>query len=97
MADFQGIFCRPFPPSVLIIEGVGGMGGRVGWGGVGWGGVGRGGVGREVAKTTPRDTLSSHDAHTVANDTSVGQIASGSKSRSPLPNWRPPWVPLFQP
>ena len=38
MADFQGIFCRPFPPSVLIIEGVGGMGG-------GWGGVGRGGVG----------------------------------------------------
>ena len=46
MADFQGIFCRPFLPSVLIIEGVGGMGGGVGWGG----------TGREVAKTTPRNT-----------------------------------------
>ena len=55
MADFQGIFCRPFPPSVLIIDGVGGMGGGVGWGGTGRGGVGW--VGREVAKTTPRDTL----------------------------------------
>ena len=40
MAEFQGIFCRPFLPSVLIIEGVGGMGG-------GGGGVGRGGVGGE--------------------------------------------------
>ena len=52
MAEFQGIFCRPFLPSVLIIEGVGGMGGGVGWGGTGRGGWG----GREVAKTTPRDT-----------------------------------------
>ena len=49
MAEFQGIFCHPFLPSVLIIEGVGGMGGGVGWDGEGW-------VGREVAKTTPRDT-----------------------------------------
>ena len=40
MAEFQGIFCRPFLPSVLIIEGVGGMGGGVGRGGVGRGGVG---------------------------------------------------------
>ena len=43
MAKFQGIFCRPFLPSVLIIEGVGELGGRAG--GVGWGGVG-GWVGR---------------------------------------------------
>ena len=42
MADFQGIFCRPFPPSALIIEGVCGMGG-----GAGWGGTERGGVGGE--------------------------------------------------
>ena len=52
MAEFQGIFCRPFLPSVLIIEGVGGWDGRrggVGWDGEGW-------VGREVAKTTPKDT-----------------------------------------
>ena len=49
MAEFQGNFCRPFLPSVLIIAGVGGMGGRVGWDGKGW-------VGRKVAKTTPRDT-----------------------------------------
>ena len=64
MAEFQGIFCCPVLPSVLMIEGVGGMGGGVGWDGVGWGGMGRGGmgwggvgwVGREVAKTTPRDT-----------------------------------------
>ena len=41
MAEFQGIFCRPFLLSVLIIEGVGGMGGEVGLGGTGrgeWGG-----------------------------------------------------------
>ena len=46
MADFQGIFCRPFLPSVLIIEGVGRMGGGAGRGGVergGVGGIGRGG------------------------------------------------------
>ena len=35
MAEFQGIFCCPFLPSVLIIEGVGGMGGGVGWDGEG--------------------------------------------------------------
>ena len=40
MAEFQGIFCRPFLPSVLIIEGVGGMGGGVRWGGMGRGGWG---------------------------------------------------------
>ena len=49
MAEFQGIFCDPFLPSVLIIEGVGGMGSRVGW-------DGEGRVVRKVAKTTPRDT-----------------------------------------
>ena len=36
MVEFQGIFCHPFLPSVLMIEGVGG----VGWDGEGWGGVG---------------------------------------------------------
>ena len=90
MAEFQGIFCHPFLPSVLIIEGVGGMGGRVGWGGVGRGGVGGG-------KNHPLGhPMSSHDAHTVANNTTVGHTASGSKYRSPLSNWHPPWVPLFQ-
>ena len=52
MAEFQSIFCRPFLPSVLIIEGLGGMGGGVGK--VGWDRKGL--VGKEVAKTTPRDT-----------------------------------------
>ena len=46
MAEFQGIFCRLFLPSVLIIEGVGGMGG-----GEGWGGTGRGGWGGRWQKT----------------------------------------------
>ena len=41
MAEFQGIFYRPFLPSVLIIEGVGGMEGGVGWGGVGGEGSGK--------------------------------------------------------
>ena len=52
MAEFQGNFCRPFLPLVLIIEGSGwdGRRGEVGWDREGW-------VGREVAKTTPRDTL----------------------------------------
>ena len=41
MAEFQGIFCCPFLPSVLIIEeGVDGMGGRVGWRVMGRGGRG---------------------------------------------------------
>ena len=47
MAELHGIFCHPFLPSILIIEGVGGMGGGAGWGGVGlW----------EVAKTPVWDT-----------------------------------------
>ena len=46
MVEFQGIFCQPFLPSVLIIEGVGGMDGRVGWGGMGRGGVGGEGGGK---------------------------------------------------
>ena len=40
MAELHDIFCHPFLPSVLLIEGLGGMGqggvggvGRVGWGG----------------------------------------------------------------
>ena len=53
MAEFQGIFRRPFLPSVLIIERVGGLGGGVGWDGkggwvvwvAGWVGRVRGGVG----------------------------------------------------
>ena len=41
--------------------------------------------------------MSSYDAHTVTNDTSGPHIVSGSKHRSPLPNWHPPWVLMFQP
>ena len=37
MARFHGTLCRPFLPSVLIIEGMGGMGYGAGWGGMGWG------------------------------------------------------------
>ena len=92
MAEFHGIFCRPFLPSVLIIEGVGEMGG-----GARWGRMGRSGWGGRWKNHPVGHPMSSHDAHTVANDTPVGHITSGSKSRSPLPNWRPPWVPLFQP
>ena len=92
MAEFNGIFCCPFLLSVLIIEGW--VGWVAGWGGVGWGEVGGVGGGKNYPLGHP---MSSHDAHTVANDTPVGHIASGSKSRSPLPNWHPPWVPLFQP
>ena len=86
MAEFDGIFCHPFLPSVLIIEGVGGMGGRVGWSGV------RGG--KNYCLGHP---ICSHDVNTVANGTMVGPIVSRSKPRFPLPNWHPPWVPLFQP
>ena len=81
MAEFDGIFCRPFLPSVLIVEGMSGIGGGVGWGGVG--GVGWCGVegGKYYCLGHP---MSSHDAHTVANDTIiiiVGHIVSGSKPR----------------
>ena len=70
----------------------------MGWA-AGWGGVGQGGVGREGGgKNQPLGhSMSSHDAHTVANNTLVGHTASGNKYRSPLSNWHPPWVPLFQP
>ena len=68
---------------------MGGIGGRVGRGGVG---------GEEGGKNHPQGhSMSSHDIHTVANNTPVGHTASGSKYRSPLSNWRPTWVPLFQP
>ena len=72
MAEFQGIFCHPFLPSVLIIERVGGMGSGAGWGwAVGQGGVGWGGAGGEGGgKNHPLGySMSSHDAHTVANNT----------------------------
>ena len=81
MAEFRGIFCHPFLPSVLTIER------WVGWaaerGGVGQGGVGGVGGGKNHPLEHP---MSSHDAHTMVNDTPVGHIASGSKSRSSLPN-----------
>ena len=83
-----------FLPSVLIIEGVGGMGGGEGWGRMGRGEVGGEGGGKNHCLGHP---ISSHDAHTVANNTLVGCIVNGSKYRSLLPNWHPPWVPLFQP
>ena len=40
MAEFPSTFCCPFLPSVLIIEGFGGMAARVAWGGTGRGGRG---------------------------------------------------------
>ena len=69
----------------------------MGWA-AGWGGVGRGGVsGVGGGKNHPQEhSMSSHDAHTVANNTTVGHVASGSKYRTPLSNWCPPWAPLFQ-
>ena len=55
-------------------------------------------VGREVAKTTVwKHPMSSHDAHTAANDKPVGHRLSGGKPRSLLPHCHPPWLPLFQP
>ena len=92
MTEFDDNFGRPFLLSVLIIEG------WVGWA-AGWGGVGQGGVGGlGGGKNHPLGhSMSSHDAHTVANDTIVRPIVSGSKPRSPLPKWHPPWVPMFQP
>ena len=88
MVEFHGIFAVPFR-----LDNRGG-GWDVWQGGVGWGGMGGVGGGKNHPLGHP---MSSHEAHTVANDTPVGHIASGSKSRSPLPNWHPPWVPLFQP
>ena len=55
MAEFDGIFCSLFLPSVLIIE----------RGLMGWGGVGGVGSGKNHCLGHP---MSSHDAHTVAND-----------------------------
>ena len=70
------------------------MGWAVGQVGVGREGVGGVGGGKNHTLGHP---MSSHDAHTVANNTPVGHIASGSKYRSPLSNWCPPWVSLSQP
>ena len=67
MAEFDGIFCRPFLTSVLIIEGMGGMG-------IGVGGEG-GGKNHRLGHP-----ISSHDAHTVANDTVVSPIVRGANS-----------------
>ena len=84
---------KVFLPSLSAISinntGVGGMGG----------GVVRGGVGGEGGGKNHclGHHMSGHDAHKVANNTPVGHIVSGRKYRSPLANWHPPWVPLFQP
>ena len=59
------------------------MGGGAGWGGMGRGGVGGVGGGKNYPLGHP---MSNHDAHTVANNTPVGHIASGNKYRSPLSN-----------
>ena len=58
---------------------MGGMGGRAGWDRVGWV---EGGKNYRLGHP-----MSSHDVHTVANKTIVGHIVSGSKPKSPLPNW----------
>ena len=58
MAEFHGIHCCPFQPSVLLIERVGGMGSRVG--GVGWGGVGG------DKHSYLGHPISNHDAHTCS-------------------------------
>ena len=79
MAELQGIFCSPFLPSVLIIEEVGRMGGGVGWDGVGWEGWVRWGVVGGGKNYPYEHSMSSHGAHTMANNTTVGYIASGSK------------------
>ena len=89
MAEFDGIFASI---SAVSIDNRGG-GWDERWGGVGRGAVGGLGGGKNHHLGHP---MSSHDALTVANDTTVGPIVSGSKPRSPLPSWRPPWVPLFQ-
>ena len=73
--------------SAISIDNRGGMGGMSG--SVWWGG--------RWQNLCLGHFMSSHDTYTVANDTPVGHIVSGSKPRSLLPNWHPPWVPLFQP
>ena len=78
MAEFHGIL-----PSLSTVSIANRGGGWDGW----WDGVGGVGGGKNHHLGYP---MSSHDAHTVANDT------PGSKPRSPLLNWHPPWVPLFQ-
>ena len=62
-------------------RGMGGMGGKVGW--HGWSLVGGG---KNHCLGHP---ISSHVAHTVANDTPVGHTVSGSKSRSPTAQLAP--------
>ena len=63
----------------------------MGWDGEGWVGLGWVGGG----KNHPLGhSMNSYDAHTVPNNTTVGHIARGSKCRSSLSNWCPPWVPL---
>ena len=62
------------------MEGVGGIGGKVGWDEVRW--VGRGGVGGGKNPCLGQP-MSIHDAHTVANSTLVGNRARGSKTQVP--------------
>ena len=89
MAEFQGIFASLSAVSIHN-RGVGGMGGEAG--GMGWSGWG--GRWQKAPFVTP---MSSHGAHTVPSDTIVSLIVSRRRLRSPLPNWHPPWVLLFQP
>ena len=58
------------------------------WDGEGWSGMGRGGVGGVGGSKNHHlgHSMSSHYAHTMANNTPVGHIVSGNKYRSPLPN-----------
>ena len=80
------LYILPFLSAISIANrGVSRIGGGVGLGGV------EGGKNSYLGHP-----MSSHDVHTVANDTPVGRIITGSKSRSPLPNWCPPWGLLFQ-
>ena len=82
MAEFHG-FLPSFSKVSIANKGVNEMSVRARWGGR-W---------QNSLFGTP---LSSHDVYTVSNDTLVGHRVSGSKSRSPLPNWHTPLVPLSQ-
>ena len=86
MTNFHGILPSLSAISIdnrgvgVSIEGVGGMDnvgmmGRGGMGGVGGGKIHHLG-----------NPMSSHNAYTMAYDTIVSHIVSGSKPRSPLPN-----------